>query len=52
MKVVRVIKMCLNKDSIGKNLSHEFPIQNDMKQGGALSPLPFNSALEYTIRKD
>jgi hypothetical protein len=28
-----------------------FPIQNGLKQGDALSPLLFNFALEYTIRK-
>jgi hypothetical protein len=28
-----------------------FPIQNGVKQGDALLPLLFNSALEYTIRK-
>jgi hypothetical protein len=27
------------------------PIQNDLKQGDSLSPLLFNSALEYAIRK-
>jgi hypothetical protein len=47
--------MCLNetysKVHIGKYLSHNFPIQNDLKQGSALSPLLFNSALEYAIRK-
>jgi hypothetical protein len=32
-------------------LSDNFPIQNGSKQGGALSPLLFNIALEYTIRK-
>jgi retron-type reverse transcriptase len=32
-------------------LSDTFPIQNDLKQGGALSPLLFNFALEYAIRK-
>jgi hypothetical protein len=32
-------------------LSHNFPIQNGLKQGEALSPLLFNFALEYTIRK-
>jgi hypothetical protein len=36
---------------IGKNLSDKFPIQNDMKQGDALSPLLFNFALEYAIRR-
>jgi hypothetical protein len=28
-----------------------FPIQNDLKQGDALSPLLFNFVLEYAIRK-
>jgi hypothetical protein len=28
-----------------------FPVQNDLKQGDALSPLLFNFALEYAIRK-
>jgi hypothetical protein len=32
-------------------LSDSFLIQNDLKQGDALSPLLFNSALEYAIRK-
>ena len=27
-----------------------FPVKNGMKQGGALSPLVFNFALEYAIR--
>jgi hypothetical protein len=47
--------MCLNetyiKVHIGKHLSDKFPIQNGLKQGDALSPLPFNFALEYAIRK-
>jgi hypothetical protein len=47
--------MCLNetysKVRIGKHLSHSFPVQNCLKQGDALSPLLFNSALEYAIRK-
>jgi len=37
MKLVRLIKMCLNetysKVCIGKNLSDAFPIQNGLKQG-------------------
>jgi hypothetical protein len=49
------IKMCLNetysKVRIGKYLSDNFPIQNGLKQGYALLPLPFNFALEYAIRK-
>jgi hypothetical protein len=56
MKLVRLIKMCLNltysKVHIGKHLSDSFPIQNGLKQGDdALSPLLFNFALEYVIRK-
>ena len=36
---------------VGKNLSEMFPIRNDLKQGGALSPLLFNSVLEYAIKR-
>jgi hypothetical protein len=47
--------MCLNetygKVRIGKHLFDNFPIQNGLKQGDALSPLLFNFALEYAIRK-
>ena len=32
-------------------LSSSFPIENGLKQGDALSPLPLNFALEYAIRK-
>jgi hypothetical protein len=55
MKLIRLIKMCLNetysKVRIGKHLSDSFAIQNGLKQGDALSPLLFNFALEYVIRK-
>jgi hypothetical protein len=34
-----------------KYLFDNFPIQNGLKQGDALSPLLFNFALEYAIRK-
>jgi hypothetical protein len=55
MKLVGLITMCLNethsKVHIGKHLSDSFPIQNGLKQGGALSPLLFNFASEYAIRK-
>jgi hypothetical protein len=41
-KLVRLIKMCLNetcsKVRVGKLLSPTFPIQNDLKQGGAILP--------------
>jgi hypothetical protein len=36
---------------VGKHLSDNFPIRNGLKQGDALSPLLFNFALVYTIRK-
>jgi hypothetical protein len=32
-------------------LSDKFPIQNDLKQGDALSPLLLNFALDYAIRE-
>jgi hypothetical protein len=51
MKLVRLIKMCSNEACTGKHLSESFLIQNDLKQGDALSPLLFNFALGYAIRK-
>jgi hypothetical protein len=36
---------------IAKSVSDTFPIQNGLKQGDALSPLLFNFALEYAMRK-
>jgi hypothetical protein len=47
--------MCLNetysKVRTGKHFYDGFPIQNGLKQGDVLSPLCFNFALEYAIRK-
>jgi hypothetical protein len=47
--------MCLNetysKVRIDKNLSDNFPPQNGLNRGDALSPLLFNFALEYAVRK-
>ena len=55
MKLVRLIKMCLTETystfRVGKNLSDMFPIRNGLKQEDALSPLLFNFALEYAIRR-
>jgi hypothetical protein len=55
MKLVRLIKMCLNetysKVRIDKHLSESFHIQNSLKQGDAISPLLFNFALEHATRK-
>jgi sorting nexin-29 len=54
-KLVGLIKMCLNETystvRIGKLQSVKFPDQNGLKQGDALSPLLFNFALEYAIRR-
>ncbi|KAJ4433996.1 hypothetical protein ANN_16315 [Periplaneta americana] len=54
-KLVRLIKMCLSETysrvRIGHFLSDAFPIHCGLKQGDALSPLLFNFALEYAIRK-
>jgi hypothetical protein len=45
-KLVGLIKMCLNETysrvRMDKNLSGKFSIQNGLKQGVALSPLPFS----------
>jgi hypothetical protein len=51
MKIVRLIKMCLNEVHTGKHLSDAFHIQNSLKQGDALSPLLFSSSLEHAIRE-
>ena len=46
--------MCLNethnRDRVGNYLSNLFPIRDGLKKRDALSPLPFNFALEYAIR--
>jgi hypothetical protein len=55
MKLVKLIKMCLNgtcsKVRIVKYLYDNFSVRNCVKQGDALSPLLFNFALDYVIRK-
>jgi hypothetical protein len=55
MKLVRPIQMCLNETysrvGVGMHLSDVFPIRNGLKQGDALSPLLFNFAFEYAIRR-
>jgi hypothetical protein len=55
MELIRLDKMRLNETyrtvSAGKYLSANFPIQNNLKQGDALSPLLFNFPLEYANMK-
>jgi hypothetical protein len=46
-----VLNETYSKVRIGKHLSDSFPIQNGLKQADALTPLLFNFALEYAIRK-
>jgi retron-type reverse transcriptase len=47
--------MCLNETysrvRIGKNLCGTFTTENGLKQGDALSPLLFNLAFDYAIRR-
>jgi len=55
MKFASLIKMCLTETyrrvRVGKNLSGMFPVRNGLKHANALSPLLFNFALEYAIRR-
>ena len=54
-KLVKLIEMCLSETysrvRVGEFLSDAFPIHCDLKQADALSPLLFNFALEYSIRR-
>jgi hypothetical protein len=53
MKLVRLIKMCLNetyiKVRIGKHLSDNFPIKDGLRKGDALAPLLFNFAYNMLL---
>jgi len=55
VKLVSLIKVCLTEKCsrvrVGKNLSDMFSIRSGLKKGDALSPLLFNFALEYAIRR-
>ena len=54
-KLVRLVKMSATETysrvRVGKNVSDMFPIRIGLKQGDALSPMLFNFALEYAIRR-
>ena len=55
MELVRLIKMCLTETysrvRVGKNVSDRFPNRNGLKQGDGPSPLFFNFAFVYAIRR-
>jgi len=55
VKLDRLIVMRLietySRVRVCKNLSDMFPIVNGLKQGDALTPMLFNFALEYAIRR-
>ena len=54
MKVVGLFKMCLNGTysnvQMSKRLPYKLPVQNGLKQGGALSPL-FQVCFRYAVGK-
>jgi len=54
-KLVSLIKMSstetYSRVRVGKNVSDKFRIRNGLKQGDALTPMLFNFALEYAIRR-
>ena len=55
INILSLIKMCPNKtystDREGKHLSDNFPTRNGLKEEDVLSPLLFNFALEFAIRR-
>jgi hypothetical protein len=55
MKLLRLLTLCLNEayrtTTECKHLSGKFPVSSVFKKGDALSPLLFNIALKYAIRK-
>jgi hypothetical protein len=50
MKLVRLIKMCLNETYRRVGRTDVFPIKNGLIQGDATSPLLLNFSLEYSIK--
>jgi hypothetical protein len=54
-KLVKLIKMSLTETysrvRVSKNVSDRFLITNGLKKGDAPSPILFNFALEYAIRR-
>jgi len=54
-KLASLIKTSLTETysrvRVGKNVSDRFPIRNGLTQGDTLSPMLFNFAFEYAIRR-
>jgi len=54
-KLVKLIKVSLTETysrvRVGQDVSDKFPFRNGLKQGDAVSPMLFNFALEYAIRR-
>ena len=54
-KLVSLIKISLTETysrvRVGKNVCDRCPIMNGLKQGDVLSPMLFNYALKYAIRR-
>jgi len=55
MELVRLIKVCLTETystvRVGKDMSDMFLIRNGLKQRDDLSPMLFNCALDYVIKR-
>ena len=55
IKLASLIKMCLKETysrvRVGKHLSDMFHVTNGLRQMDALSPLLFNFALDYAMRR-
>jgi hypothetical protein len=55
MQLARLINMCMTETysrvQVGKHLCDMFPIRNGLKQGDGSSPMLFNFALDYAIRR-
>jgi len=51
LKVLKRYTFLCSRVRVCKNVSDRFPIRNGLKQGDALSPLLFNFALKYAIRR-